>query len=84
MTCRVARSFQNHVQMDLVYCCKCGSWNLGVFWTSQTLGPHLCPMCVPSKLEAGAAESMTRSLGRGREEAFALRFTDVELFPKGL
>ena len=79
MTCRVARSFQNHTQMDLVYCCECGSSNLEVFWTSRTLGPHLCPMCVQSKVEGGAAESMTRFSRRGRVQACADTSLENEL-----
>jgi hypothetical protein len=79
VTCRVARSFQNHVQMDLVNCCKCGSPNLEVFWTSQTLGPHLCPICVQSKVEGGEAESMTRSSRRGRVQAGADTSQEYEL-----
>jgi Zn-finger nucleic acid-binding protein len=61
VTCRVARSFQNHAQVDSVYCGKCGSSNLEVFWTSKTLGPHLCPICAKSKIEGGEAESMMRT-----------------------
>jgi hypothetical protein len=47
MTCRVARSAQDHVQIDLVYCCECGSANLEVFHTSRTLAalvPDLRPV----------------------------------------
>jgi hypothetical protein len=70
VTCRVARSFQNHApQVDLVYCCKCGSANLEVFWSSKAVGPHLCPMCVPSNVEGGEAESMTRLSRRGLVQA---------------
>jgi Zn-finger nucleic acid-binding protein len=69
VTCRLARSFQNHVQVDPVYCGKCGSSNLEVFWTSQTLGPHLCPMCAESKIEGGEVESMMRTSRKGRVEA---------------
>jgi hypothetical protein len=70
VTCRVARSFQSHApQVDLVYCCKCGSENRELFWTSKALGPHLCPMCVQSNVEAGKAESMTRLSRRGRVQA---------------
>ncbi len=64
MTCRVARSFQSHTQMEPVSCCGCGSSHLEVFWTSKTLGPHLCPICAQSKLECGVAESMMRSSRR--------------------
>jgi hypothetical protein len=69
MTRRVARSAQDHVQIDLVYCCECGSANLEVFHTSITLGPHLCPICAGSKVECSAGESMTRSPRRGRVQA---------------
>ena len=71
MTCRVARSFQNHTQMEPVYCCKCGATHLEAFWTSKSLGPHLCPICAQSKVECGVAESMTRSSRRDRVHACA-------------
>lgn len=79
MTCRVARSFQNHTQVDPVYCCECGSANLEVFWTSKALGPHLCAMCVRSKFEGGEAESMKRSSRRGRVQAGADTSQEYEL-----
>jgi hypothetical protein len=71
VTCRVARSFQTHAQVDPVYCCQCGSRNLEVFWTSKALGPHLCAMCVQSKVERGEAESMMRSSRKGRVQTGA-------------
>jgi hypothetical protein len=61
MTCRVARSSRDHVYMDLVFCCECGSANLEVCSTSKTLGPHLCPICAQSIVECGVSkESTTR------------------------
>lgn len=75
MTCRVARSFQNHTQMESVYCCECGATHLEVFWTSKTLGPHLCPICAQSKVECGVVESMTRSARRDGVQACAATVT---------
>lgn len=72
MTCRVARSFQNHaqIQMEPVYYCECGSTHLEVFSTSNTLGPHLCPICRQSMVECGASkETQTRSLMWGQPVA---------------
>lgn len=69
MTCRVARSFENHTQMEPVYCCDCGSTHLEAFVASKTLGPHLCSICAQSLVGSGVAESMTRFPGRGRAEA---------------
>ena len=51
VTCRVARLSQDHPGMDLVFCCECGSANLEVWYTSKTLGPHVCPTCAGSMLE---------------------------------
>jgi hypothetical protein len=56
MACRVARSSQGHIRMDLVDCCECGSANLEVFYSSRTLGPHLCRICVQSKVEGGVTK----------------------------
>lgn len=69
MTCRVARSFQNHAMMESFYCCKCGSTHMERFFASNALGPHLCPMCAQPKAECGVAESMTPCSGKGGEEA---------------
>ena len=66
MTCRVARSFHNHTQMEPAYCCECGSTYLEVFFTSIVLGPHLCPTCAQSMVECGAwKENLTRSPMKG-------------------
>jgi hypothetical protein len=60
MTCRAARSFQHHTQMEPVSCCECGSTHLEVFDPSAALGPYLCPTCARSMVgcavekEAGA------------------------------
>jgi hypothetical protein len=69
VTCRVARSFQTHAQMDPVYCCKCGSSALEVLWTSKSVGPHLCPMCVQAGVDSGVAESLIQSSRRDWVEA---------------
>ena len=62
MTCRVARSFQDRLCLDPVFCCECGSADLEVCYTSKALGPHLCPTCVQSKVEYGTWEdTQTRS-----------------------
>ena len=52
MTCRVARSYQDFVQMESVPCSECGSMDLRV--TAGTLGPHLCPICAQSVSMVGA------------------------------
>lgn len=72
MTCRVARSYQDHPHIDLVTCCECGSANLEVCSTSKTLGPHLCPICAQSKVECGVTkDSKTRSPRREQPAALA-------------
>jgi hypothetical protein len=59
MTCRVARSYHNPTQpIDLVSCCKCGSTHLEVFYTSKTLGRHLCPICAQSMVECGVVKEL--------------------------
>jgi hypothetical protein len=45
MTCRVARLSQDLFRMDLDFCCECGSADVEVCYTSNALGPHLCPTC---------------------------------------
>lgn len=76
MTCRVARSFENHTQMEPVCCCECGSTHLEMFVASKTLGPHLCQICAQSGVRSGAAESMTRSPGRDHAEAYGADLSD--------
>jgi hypothetical protein len=61
VTCGVARLPQNLFRVDLVFCSECGSGDLEVCYTSKALGPHLCPMCVQSKVECGMVENMLRS-----------------------
>ena len=62
MISRVARLPEDVARMNLVYCSESGSANLDGFHTSGTLGPHLCPTCVQSKVERGiATDSKTRS-----------------------
>jgi len=58
MTCRVARSFHNSTRMEPVFCCACGSTNLEVFSTANTLGPHLCASCAQSFVECGWAKEL--------------------------
>ena len=48
MTCRVARSYQQFVQVDPVSCSECGSTYLDVRVASGTLGPHVCTICAQS------------------------------------
>ena len=45
MTCRVARSYPHFAQMESITCSECGSTYMDVRVTSETLGPHLCPIC---------------------------------------
>ena len=70
MACRVARLSHTHTHMDLVFCCECGSANLEVFYSSKTLGPHLCPICVQSKVEGGVTKydhgCIAATVGLGR------------------
>ena len=66
MTCRAARLSQDLLCLDLVFCCECGSADLEVCYTSKSLGPHLCPTCVQSKVEYGTWEdTQTRSPNEG-------------------
>ena len=53
MACRAARLSQDLPlrTIDLVFCCECGSSDLEVCYTSKTLGPHLCPTCIQSKVD---------------------------------
>ena len=70
MTCRVARSSQDHLRMNLVFCCECGSADLEVCSTSKTLGPHLCQTCAQSMFECGVwQENETRLPMRGQPVA---------------
>lgn len=71
MTCRVARSSQDHPRMDPAFCCECGSANLEVCRTSKTLGPHLCAMCTQSKVKYSVVELMPRSPRSDRVEVCA-------------
>lgn len=66
MTCRVARSSQDLLRIDLAFCYECGSAALEVCYTSKALGPHLCPICAQSMVECGAwEENQTRSPMKG-------------------
>jgi hypothetical protein len=66
VTCRVARSSQDLLRIDLAFCCECGSAALEVCYTSKALGPHLCPICAQSMVECGAwEENQTRSPMKG-------------------
>jgi hypothetical protein len=59
MSCRVARLSRDHTQLDLGSCCRCGSANLEVCYTSKALGPHLCPPCAQSPVERGTVNLNT-------------------------
>lgn len=65
MSCRAARSFQNHVWMEPVCCCECGSTHLEVFGTSKALGPYLCPICAQSMVGCGVAKQSGPESARG-------------------
>ena len=70
MTCRTARLSQDHLPIDLVFCCDCGSAALEVCSTSYTLGPHLCQICAQSMVERGAwKDNLTRSPVREQPES---------------
>lgn len=58
MSCRAARSFQNHTRMEPVYCCECGSTHLEVFGASKIIGPYLCPICAQSMVGCGVAKDL--------------------------
>lgn len=58
MTCRAARLFSNPTRLDLLYCCRCGSTDLGVSGISTGFGPYLCPICVQSVAEGGVAKGL--------------------------
>ena len=47
MTCRVARSSQDLLRIDLAFCCECGSAALEVCYTSKALG-RICVRSAPS------------------------------------
>ena len=66
MTCRVARSSPRETVIDFVYCCRCGSANLEVFHTSNTLGPHLCSICAQSAVECGVGEGQQDAIAEER------------------
>ncbi len=59
MTCRVARLFQKSTHIKPVYCCKCGTRDLDVFFTSKTLGLHLCPTCAKTMVEWGVGKGLS-------------------------
>lgn len=64
VTCRVARLPSDLPLriMDLAFCCECGSSDLEVCYTSKTLGPHLCPIRIQSKVEYETWEKMWAGL----------------------
>ena len=70
MTCRAARLSQDHLLIDLVFCCDCSSAALEVCSTSDTLGPHLGQICAQSMVERGAwKDNLTRSPLREQPES---------------
>lgn len=54
MACRVARSYQDDLRMELVGCCECSSAELEMCSTAKTVGPHLCPACAQAMAACGA------------------------------
>ncbi len=58
MSCRVARYHPVPPRVPVV-CADCGAGSLPVFYTSSTLGYHLCPACFQSKAERGLAREGT-------------------------
>ena len=71
MTCRIARSFQRHLCIDLAMCCACGSANLEVCSTSRILGPHLCASCTRSRVECWVDADTKRSPERAAQTTSA-------------
>lgn len=51
MTYRVARSYSEHGEIDLVNWCECGSHSLGLFSSSESVRVHFCLMRVQSRVE---------------------------------
>lgn len=53
VTCRVARVSSDLPlgEVNLIFCCECGSSNLEVCYTSNAQGPHLCLTCAQSKVK---------------------------------
>ncbi len=49
MTCRVARWTKELHSLCQVSCSRCGRSNLAVFYTSRTLGHHLCSACYQTR-----------------------------------
>ena len=65
MTCRVARLSPDLLLVNVAFCCKCGSPDLEVSYTSKSLGPHLCLICARSKVECDTWKDIqVRSLMR--------------------
>jgi hypothetical protein len=68
MTCRVARFFPRHPQLEPLHCSRCASPMDEVLASSCPLGPHLCGTCVritnaySSSLEGAAQEPTRRAL----------------------
>jgi hypothetical protein len=56
MTCRVARSFQDHTHKAQVSCSEYGAVNLEMCSTSETRGTHLRPIGAQSMVECGVAK----------------------------
>jgi hypothetical protein len=58
MTGRVVLLYQKPARIKPVYCGKCGAMNLEAFFSSQTLGLHLCPICAQSMIASGVAQEL--------------------------
>lgn len=64
MACRVARSFRDLIHRTLVSCSECGSTDAEMCYASNTLGPHLCPICAQSMVDRGVAMELSPGPGR--------------------
>jgi hypothetical protein len=62
MTCRVARSFQDHTHKALVSRSEYGATNLEMCSTSETLGAHLRPIGAQSMVGCGVAKDSKTQL----------------------
>ncbi len=58
MTCRVARVVDPPTKIKPVSCMKCSAKDLDVFFTSKTLGLHVCPICAEAMIGSDVKEGM--------------------------
>ena len=68
MSYRVALLLQKPAQIKPVYCGKCGAMNLEVFFSSQALGLHLCPICAQSMIVCGVAKELGSEANQEKPE----------------